>query len=138
VSVEPAYIEQPKLRYAWLWWSIGWILVVLTINDSLERHPPQFLNVFYSDKLLHFSGYFALATWFGGVTRRARYLVVAAGLLALGGGIEIAQGLMHNGREADWWDFVANALGVTTGLVIAYAGLGRWMIWVEHFLRPQR
>jgi VanZ family protein len=138
VSVESAYIARPKLRFAWLWWTIGWVLVVLTINDSLERSPPQFLNVFPSDKLLHFSGYFALATWFGGVTRKQRYPIVGVLLIALGGALEIAQGLMSNGRSAEWLDFLANSLGVTIGLAIAYAGLGMWTVWIERLLGAQK
>jgi VanZ family protein len=137
VSVESAYVEQPKLRFAWLWWAMGYMLIALTIHDSLEQHPPSF-PAFTSDKALHFTGYFLLATWFGGVARRTRYWIVWLGLLALGGTMEIAQGLMHNGREAEWLDMLANTLGVTLGLGVAYVGLGMWMVWVERLLRLQK
>lgn len=138
MSVESALIEEPKLRYAWLWWAIGWALVALTVFDSLRQHPPPMLSFFYSDKLLHFSGYFALGTWFGGVTRRTRYPLVAVALIGLGGLIEIVQGLMHNGRDADWLDFVANVLGVSLALAVAYAGLGGWLVWLERLLRLRK
>jgi VanZ family protein len=137
VSVELAYIEQPKLRFARLWWALGYVLVVLTIHDSLEQHPPNFA-VMVSDKIVHFTGYFLLATWFGGVARRTRYWLVGLALLALGGSIEIAQGAMHNGRDAEWLDMLANTLGVTSGLGLAYLGLGMWMVWVERLLRLQK
>ena len=88
MSVESAYVEQPKLRFAWLWWVVGYVLVFFTIYDSLERHPPNFA-VLVSDKAVHFTGYFLLATWFGGVARRTRYWIVWLGLIALGGSIEI-------------------------------------------------
>lgn len=137
MSVESAYIEQPKLRFAWLWWAVGYALVMLTIHDSLERHPPTFAAL-VSDKVVHFTGYFLLATWFGGVARRTRYWAVGLGLITLGGTIEIAQGLMHNGRDAEWLDMLANTLGVTLGLGLAYVGLGMWMVWVERLLRLQK
>jgi VanZ family protein len=137
VSVDTSYLAQPKLRYAWLWWVLGYVMVVLTINESLVNNPPG-LSLLPSDKAVHFTGYFLLATWFGGVARPRRYWLVGLALLILGGGIEIAQGLMHNGRDAEWLDMLANTLGVTTGLGLAAAGLGMWMVWVERLLRLQK
>ncbi len=138
MSVESAYVEGRKLRYAWLWWAAGYVLLAWTVNESLVRHPPNFGPLFASDKVLHFTGYFLLATWFGGVARRARYWAVGVGLVVLSGLIEIAQGLMHNGRDAEWLDFLANTLGVTTGLILASLGLGKWMVWVERLLGLQK
>lgn len=131
------YLTRPKLRYAWLWWAIGWLLIAMTVNDSLERHPPQFLEQIPSDKALHFSGYFALALWFGGVAERSRYLIVGAGLIALGGILELLQGYMAIGRQMELLDFVANTLGVSAGLAISYVGLGMWMVWVERLIKPK-
>lgn len=138
MSVESAYVQAQKLRFAWLWWAIGYLLLAWTVNDSLERHPPNFGPFFASDKVLHFVGYFLLATWFGGVARRGWYWIVGFGLIAFSGLIEIAQGLMHHGRQAEWYDFLANTLGVTTGLVLASLGLGKWLVWVERLLRLQK
>jgi len=138
VSVESVYV-QPKLRYAWLWWALGYILLVWTVNDSLERHPPDiFFHVFPSDKALHFTGYFLLATWFAGVAQRSRYWLVGILLIAFSGAIEIAQGLMHNGRQAEWLDLLANTCGVTAALIIAALGLGKWMMWIERVLGLQK
>jgi VanZ family protein len=137
VSVESVYV-QSKLRYAWLWWALGYVLLVWTVNDSLERHPPNFGGWFSSDKVLHFAGYFLLATWFAGVARRSRYWLVGMFLIAFSGAIEIMQGLMHHGRNAEWLDLVANTCGITAALIIASLGLGRWMIWVERLLGLQK
>jgi VanZ family protein len=137
VSVESVDV-QPKLRYAWLWWAVGYVLLVWTVNDSLERHPPNFDGLFSSDKALHFTGYFLLATWFGGVAQRSRYWVVGTALIGFSALIEIAQGLMHNGRQAEWLDLLANTCGVTAALIIASLGLGRWMIWIERLLGLQK
>ena len=45
---------------------------------------------------------------------------------AVGVGIEIAQGLMHEGREADVRDVLANSVGAIAGLIASRAGLARW------------
>jgi hypothetical protein len=54
-------------------------------------------------------------------------------LLALGGGIEIAQGLMGMGREADWRDFYA-VPSAPLGLSLCMAGLRHWARWVDPWL----
>jgi VanZ family protein len=136
VNAESAYVLRPKLRYAWLWWVIGYVLIAWTINDSLEAHPPEFGHT--SDKVLHFTGYFLLTTWFAGVARTSWYWLVGLGLAALGGCMEILQGLMHNGRTADWMDMLANSCGILAGLLIAWLGLGRWMVWIEKLLGLQK
>jgi VanZ family protein len=130
-------IERPHLRFAWVWWLLGWAFVVLTVNDSLEARPPAVFEL-ASDKVMHFLGYFALAMWFAGVTRARRYPMVGVLLIALGGVIEILQGAMGNGRQAEWLDLVADALGVIAALALAYAGLGRWAMWIERLLGVQK
>jgi len=136
VSASVDSLAQPKLRFAWLWWAFGWVLIVATITESLK--PKVLLEGVASDKALHFLGYFALAMWFGGVCRRSRYLIVGTLLIALGGALEIGQGVMNIGRMADWRDFVANSLGIATGLAVCAIGIGQWMVWIEGLLRPKK
>jgi VanZ family protein len=131
-------IAPPKLRLSWMWWLLGWLLVLGTINESLQSKVWKIAELLPNDKVTHFSGYCILALWFAGVARRSRYLVVGLLLIALGGSLEIAQGLMHEGRTADWLDFLANSLGIATGLGVAALGLGDWMVWVERLLRVQK
>lgn len=131
-------LPRQKLRFAWFWWGMGWLLVLATINESLQTQVWEVAEVLPSDKAMHFTGYFLLTTWFAGLARRSRYLVVGACLLALGGGLEIAQGLMHAGRTADWYDMLANTLGVCAALGVAALGFGNWMVWIERLLRLQK
>jgi VanZ family protein len=138
VSAHVEAVAQPKLRFAWLWWGMGWLLVIATVNASLQQNMWDVAKVMPSDKVMHFAGYCALAMWFAGVARRSRYLVVGLMLVALGGALEIAQGMMGVGRSADWWDFLANSLGIVTGLGVAALGLGDWMVWIERLLRLQK
>ena len=137
MSVETAWLAQPKLRFARLWWALGWVLVAVIITTSLERNTPSFTHDM-NDKVLHFLGYTSLALWFGALARRSRYVVVGVLLILLGAVIELAQGLMGMGRTADWRDLLANSLGVVFGLAVCYAGLGMWMVWVERLFRLQK
>ena len=56
---------------------------------------------------------------------RRDILWLALGLVAFGGLIELLQGWMSLGREADIKDLVADALGIATGLLLAVSPLGR-------------
>jgi hypothetical protein len=137
VSATLESLAQPKLRFAWLWWAIGWGLIVATVTESL-RPKVWLAEVVPSDKMLHFLGYCALAVWFGGVTRRSRYVIAGVALVLLGGVLEIGQGLMNLGRQADWKDFFANSTGIAIGLGLCGLGLGQWMVWIEHWVRPKK
>lgn len=139
MNVAATEIAQPrKLRLWWVWWLVGWALLAATVNESLQAKVWKVAEVIAWDKANHFMGYFLLTTWFTGVTRRSRYVVVGVLLIAFGGALEIAQGLMHEGRMADWLDFLANSLGVTLGVTLAMLGLGDWMIWIERLLRVRK
>jgi VanZ family protein len=123
------------LRLRKVWYVLGAGLTLLVIIASLvpARDLPR-LRI--SDKLEHVLAYLALALWFGGLAAPRAYLRLSLGLLALGGGIEIAQGLMGLGRQADWYDFYADALGVALGLSLCLAGLRYWAVWLEQW--PKR
>ncbi len=123
------------LRYSRAWYLFGVILTFVVIVTSLvpARDLPH-LRV--SDKLEHLIAYCSLALWFGGLLPPRRYLQLGLALLALGGGIEIVQGLMGLGREADWRDFYADALGTAFGLSLCMAGLRHWASWLEQW--PKR
>ena len=132
-------VAQPrKLRFWWVWWAAGWVMLACTINESLQAHVWKVAEVIGWDKANHATGYFLLTTWFTGVARRNRYLVVGVLLIGFGGALEIAQGMMHEGRSADWLDFLANSLGVTAGVTLAMVGLGNWMVWIEKLLRVRK
>lgn len=121
-------------RHARVWYVVGVILTMAVIVSSLvpARDLPH-LRV--SDKLEHLVAYASLAIWFGGLLPPRRYLALGLALLALGGGIEIVQGLMGLGREADWHDFYADALGAALGLALCMAGLQHWASWLEQWLK---
>jgi VanZ family protein len=139
VSAVATEIAPPrKLRLWWLWWLAGWALLAATVNESLQAKVWRVAEVIAWDKANHCLGYFLLTLWFTGVARRSRYLLVGALLIALGGSLEIGQGLIHEGRTADWFDFLANSLGVASAVTLAMLGLGDWMVWIEKLLRVRK
>ncbi len=123
------------LRHYRAWYLLGAVLTLVVIVSGLV--PAGDLPHWrISDKFEHFVAYTLLAIWFGGLLAPRRYLHLGLALLALGGGIEIAQGLMGLGREADWRDFYADALGAGFGLSLSLAGLQYWATWLEQW--PKR
>jgi VanZ family protein len=123
----------PDLRLARLWWTLGWAMVVFITISCLE--PPRYVpNLHLWDKLEHALAFGGMTFWFGGLTRRRRYPVIAFLMLLFGGGIEIAQGAMKLGRDEDIMDFLADAVGVSIALAALYLGLGAWPRWVERLI----
>jgi VanZ family protein len=123
------------LRHYRAWYLLGAILTLAVIVSGLvPAHDLPHWRI--SDKFEHLVAYTALAVWFGGLLPPRRYWQLGLALLALGGGIEIAQGLMGLGREADWRDFYADALGAAFGLSLSLAGLQYWASWLEQW--PKR
>jgi len=107
------------------------VIVYASLAPDLALSGPE-----GSDKVGHFATYCGLAVWFTGLYPRTRYWKVVAGLLALGLGLEIAQGVMQLGRSAELLDMVANATGVGVGLLLAIALTGNWARRVEAWLNP--
>jgi len=89
----------------------GWAWAAAIVWLSLTPSPPQ-VDVAHGDKMGHFAAYALLMFWFAQLYRRpAAY---AAGFIAMGVGLEIAQGALGF-RLYDLVDMVANALGVLAG-----------------------
>jgi VanZ family protein len=71
------------------------------------------------DKLLHFTAYFGLAGMAALALRGGRRMLWAgAGLILLGGALEIIQGM--TGRDMSFHDEIANTLGVLAGLAASW------------------
>jgi VanZ family protein len=106
-------------------WIFGWVLAIAL---SLIPPPPLHLDIDNSDKLGHLLAYATLSAWAVMVFARPRAWVVAAlALVALGIGMEIAQGMLTEWRMRDWRDAVANTLGVGLGLLVAMTPAQRWL-----------
>jgi VanZ family protein len=124
---------RPALRLAPLWWVIGWGLVLFISYATLA--PEQYVpDLHLWDKLEHATAFFGMTCWFAGVVRRSRYPILAVWMLIFGAAIEILQGVMGLGRDMDFWDWVADAVGVSVALALVYLGLGRWTEYAERLL----
>jgi VanZ family protein len=120
-----------------MWIALSAVLVAAIVYASLAPDPPLPAAPAGFDKVEHFTAYCALAVWFTGLYPRTRYWQVVAGLLALGLGIEVAQGVMQLGRSAEVLDMVANAAGVGVGLLLALVRTGTWAHRAELWLDPR-
>ena len=124
------------LRYRGWWIALSAALIAYLVYGSLVPIPPLPMPGNF-DKLEHFAVYAGLAIWFTGLYPRSRYGRVVLGLLLIGGSLEIAQGLMNMGRQADVLDMAANATGVGVGLVCSLVLTGNWARRVESWLGPR-
>ncbi len=126
------------LRYPRAWFCLGLLIAAgITVFSLIPAQNLPSIGV--SDKLEHALAYLLLGFWFASVIARWDYLYLMLALLALGGAIEIAQGLMGLGRQADWHDLLADACGIFVGVGLAATPLGHWANYIEDCLvrRPR-
>lgn len=125
----------PELRYRRLWMCLGLALagVILLLSLLPGKDLP---DIHTWDKLNHALAYVALAFWFGSVVVRRDYFWLGLTVVAFGGAIELLQA--HVGRDAEWGDLLADAIGTSVGLLLALTPLGRWAHWLESFLPGKR
>ncbi|KTF32596.1 membrane protein [Xanthomonas vesicatoria] len=121
-------------------WVGLWIAAIVVVIAVCLGPPPEIPELpDNSDKGEHFLT-FALLCW-GAVqlfaTRRAQ-LVAAIGLVALGIGIEIAQGALTTNRSADPYDALADTLGILAGLCLAWTPLRFVMLRIDQRLFARR
>lgn len=122
------------LRYPWLWRLAGWAMIAgVVVGSLMPGHAiPRMVA---SDKLLHAGMYFLLMIWFAGLYRRSRHAWIALGLMALGLGLDLLQGLTSS-RTFDPADVAANAGGILAALVLSYRLLEGWCQRMEQWLVP--
>lgn len=118
------------LRFIRFWFVLGCVFVAAAMVLSLM--PLQQVTMpSWNDKFEHTMGYFLLSLWFCGLYRRQRYWVVALWMFAMGVLVEMLQGMMHLGRQADIKDIYADILGIGIAIILAMTPLGRWSYWFE-------
>ena len=107
-------LRRPRLWLGlWIAAIVALVVICLVPLDSLPPLPEN------SDKVEHLLGYFLLAAAAVQVFGSRQALSMAAvGLVALGIGVEIAQGLTAY-RSTDPVDALANTLGVLLGMATA-------------------
>jgi len=114
-----------------VWLGFGWLWILLVCYLSLMPHPPQPVSFEGVDKLEHLLAYAGLMLWFCQVyVTRASRIGVLVGLVALGVGIEILQG-MGGYRYFEYADMLANTGGVLMGWGLAHTRMGRAILLLE-------
>ena len=128
------------LRHARRWRVASIILLLLVLGSALTPaawfwpDTDDFVTwLVDGDKWLHAITFVVLAVWFAGQYRPRAYWRIGVGLITFGFLIEACQRLVAY-RSAEWFDIVADTLGVVVGLTIAMAGLGGWCMRVEDWL----
>jgi VanZ family protein len=110
------------MRSTWPWRLLLALLVVVVAVLALSPNPAQGPQLGW-DKLNHALAFAAMAFCAvmgrrGGSRRQLATVLVA--LLAYGGLIELLQ-LFVPGREAEWGDWLADAVGIAIGALLAAA-----------------
>ena len=119
------------LRHPKLWLVLGWCMIAGVLVASLM--PARAVEVVFgglNDKIEHAAAYAGLMVWFGGMSRRAAQLKLAIAFVALGGVIELLQGLTPT-RTPDLMDLAADTVGVVVGLVLTATVLNAWCQRIE-------
>jgi VanZ family protein len=120
-----------SLRYPWVWWVLGGLLVAGVVIGSLMP-APEMPELGLSDKMLHAGAYGTLMLWFAGLYRWRRHWVIAGALALLGLVLDIAQGTTAT-RSFDLGDVAANAGGILLALVLARFIFEGWCQRVEQW-----
>jgi hypothetical protein len=123
------------LRYPWLWRIVGWALVGgVCIGSVLPERALAAIGLLeVPDKVEHVSSYFVLMIWFAGLHARRESVPIAIGLVALGFGLELVQGRLGY-RTFDWFDLLADTVGVAAGWILSVTWLEGWCQRVERRL----
>ena len=119
------------LRRMRMWlalWGVGILALVVVCLVPVAELP----RVPVSDKLEHALAFALLASSAVQLFVRGRPLaMVAAGLLALGVGIEFAQALFTSTRAMELADVVADAIGIGAGMSVAWTPLRDILLHID-------
>jgi VanZ family protein len=120
----------PDLRYGRFWLIFGWVSVLAALYLSLAPITEMNLPA-WNDKLEHAFGYFLLTFWFCGIYPRRQYWLVGLAMFGMGILVEVLQGAMQLGRQADVRDLIADTIGIVPAMLLSLTPLGRWPRWLE-------
>jgi VanZ family protein len=127
------------------YWQIAGLLLMLAVlvgavMPAIWLWPDRArLAVWFADidKWAHAFAFAVLALWFAGQYRPQSYWRIAIGLLAYGLLIELIQNSLSH-RQAEFYDVVADVVGIAIGLTLALLGVGGWSLRVENWLAARR
>jgi len=95
-----------------LFWLLLGVILVISLMPAGEAP-----TVFANDKFNHGLAFFTLSLMARLLWARSHAAMLFVLLMAFGGGIELLQGAMGFGRDADWMDFAADMVAILLGLL---------------------
>jgi len=125
-------VQKADLKWFNFWLWVGFALVALIIFLSLTSKPIQ-IGFHMGDKVAHGLGYGVVMGWFLQLyTGRGVRLLLALVFIAMGASLEFLQGL-NPMRYFDWWDMLANAVGVILAWLSGFTVLSELLLRFERF-----
>jgi VanZ family protein len=114
------------------WQVLLFVLTAVVLYLALMPSPPQQIDLGW-DKLNHATAFAALTIsgCFGFPGSRRMVLLLLLAVLALGGLIEVLQAYVP-GRSSDWFDLLADSVGMLCGVVVALP-----LLWLTRGRIPQ-
>lgn len=119
------------LRWRGLWLLGGAALVLLVAYLCLRPSGAGEPLFPHADKWAHLLAFAALSVMLLALVERRHYAAVCAALLVFGAVIEVAQFVMPYGRSAEWWDLVADGVGILAGLAASLGIRESWLQRIE-------
>lgn len=114
-------------------WLIVPAIILVVWGEVIRSHLAEEAENAIWDKALHFTAYFGLSLMATiAVHGRRSALWCALALIAMGGSLEIIQGMV--GRDSDVWDETANTFGVVSELVVGWLGI--WILTIGKLVDP--
>ncbi len=131
------------LRYAPQWRIASLVLLLAVLLSTLApavwfwSDKVELLSWLANvDKWAHVVTFVMLTVWFTGQYRPRSYWRIAVGLTMFGMLIEACQRLVGY-RSAEWFDLVADVVGILLGLAIALLGAGGWSLRIESWINKR-
>ncbi|HEY6627340.1 MAG TPA: VanZ family protein [Ignavibacteriaceae bacterium] len=123
------YLEKRKVWLVYIPLVIYWLVLFVATTLPSERLP----SIGFSDKINHFFAYFILAVLVNLMLiyqRKSRFLFVKAQIATIViclfyGAVDELHQMLVPGRFAETWDWVADALGASAGVLIVYFLINR-------------
>jgi len=126
-----AVLLNMDLRFRVIWRGIAFINIGIIIILSVVPGPEDMGQIIGLDKLMHVFAYAFAMFWCGMCyTEKKHIIMFSAGLILMGGGLEIIQGLTGY-RMMSFYDMIANSIGVFLGWVLAGTRLALLLSYVE-------
>ncbi len=122
-----------KLKLQKLWLLIGLIYIVVIFYLCLRRSTGTTPSFAHLDKIIHFSAYFIMMSYFAQILKKSSYKKAFIAFLLMGVLIEFLQ-LMTGYRSFELLDMVANTSGLLMGWLIFGNYFSNILLFVEKLL----